>query len=234
VTLLPRGPRGANGLASAGVSFHRDPVLAVALGCSRNSGARRRVSSASAAFSPHRHPGESRDPVLAAALGFPRNRRVDRTVSSASAAAESLLFACPKRSNQEKRHPKLRAGDGAAGSRRSGGVLRQHVRVLTKNSRASMADSGFLPPSALAHPCAVRAPLRAIRPPAAAALRDPRSRAKQSGARPASPLPPFTGEGAEGRWGRTKPKQNSIPKIDSPPARATIHSPIPNPQSQLQ
>jgi len=95
------------------------------------------------------------------ANGFSRIKLRFRTVSSASAAADLLLFERPKRSRQEKGRPELRARDGAAGSRRSGGVLRQYIHVLTENSRASMRAP----------------PVGAIHPTAAAALRDPGSRA---------------------------------------------------------
>ena len=68
---------------------------------------------------------------------------------SPSMASESLLFACPKRSNQEKGHPR---GRGRPKRRptarvRSGGSLTAHLHVPTANARASCARPfGLFPP----------------------------------------------------------------------------------------
>jgi len=56
----------------------------------------------------HRHPGESRDPFAVALMGSVFAETHPCVFPSAFLADGSLLFACPKRSNPEKGHPRGR------------------------------------------------------------------------------------------------------------------------------
>jgi len=78
-----------------------------------------------------RHPGESRDPVplLRSCCSSRNPSHVPVLFRTPSMARESLLFACPKRSNQEKGHPRYRgrrASCPATARARCGGSLTGH------------------------------------------------------------------------------------------------------------
>ena len=80
--------------------------------------------------------------VLVCRFGFRENRLTSVCVSSAIPGGWLLSFACPKESNQRKRHPRGRghAGIHARVTARAGsGVRREHIPVLSSNARASCA-----------------------------------------------------------------------------------------------
>ncbi len=98
------------------------------------------------------------------------NRLTSVCVSSAIHGGRLLSFACPKESNQRKRHPRIRAARAASGSLRANGFGRQAIHGLLPNRR----DPSRRP----------RACTRLFRSPFAAAQRDPRARATASMVRP--------------------------------------------------
>jgi hypothetical protein len=120
---------------------------------------------------------------------FSRAKRVYREVSSASAAAELLLFACPKRSNQEKGHPEIAPAFGGFASGLRGFST---VRPCTDEKLARF----------------LRAPAVAADPPARRRdLREGRSRAKSRGARAVvlgSPFPSRAPSSAAGLGGKAR------------------------------
>ena len=94
------------------------------------------------------------------------SRPTSLCVSSAIHGGRSLSFACPKESNQRKRHPRIRAARGASGSLRADGFGPRAIHGPLSESARSLA-----PPACGARGCSVHPPplLRG----------DPKSKAKE-------------------------------------------------------
>ncbi len=80
--------------------------------------------------------------VLVLGFGLQRsrdNRLTSVCVLSAIHGRQLLSFACPKESNQRKRHPRIRAARGASGSLRANGFRPQAIHGLLSKSARSLA-----------------------------------------------------------------------------------------------
>ena len=67
------------------------------------------------------------------------NRLTSMCGLSAIHGRQLLSFACPKESNQRKRHPRIRAARGASGSLRADGFGPQGIPALLSESARSLA-----------------------------------------------------------------------------------------------
>jgi hypothetical protein len=77
-------------------------------------------------------------------LGFGLQRSRDSRLTSVCGLSaihgrQLLSFACPKESNQRKRHPRIRAARGASGSLRANGFRPQAIHGLLSKSARSIA-----------------------------------------------------------------------------------------------
>src|SRR6478752_913146 len=73
-------------------------------------------------------------------FGWLREDRLTSVCGSSTIHGRRLLsFACPKESNQRKRHPRIRAARGASGSRRTDGFGQEAIHGLSAKSARSIA-----------------------------------------------------------------------------------------------
>ncbi len=129
--------------------------------------------------SPPRHSGGSRNPFCFWLLALRDNRLTSVCVSSTIHGRRLLSFACPKESNQRKRHPRIRALGCAEGSLRADGFGPQGILPCCPNRRDPSRRPRFA---------------RLFRPPFAAAQREPEKKEGKNETRALSPLP-LAGEG---------------------------------------
>ena len=134
-------------------------------------------------------------------LCFPRPQRTLHEVSSASAAAELLLFACPKRSNQEKGHPEIAPAFGGFASGLRGFST---VRPCTGEKLARF----------------LRATLRAFPPARRRDLRDARARRLRAFAL-GIPLPSMAPSSAAGLGGKARLSEAMDGRVRAGPSSAS-------------
>src|SRR6476646_11074087 len=100
-----------------------------------------------------RHSGGSRNPFCLGLRHCRDNRLTSVCVSSTIHGRRLLSFACPKESNQRKRHPRIRALAFGEGSLRADGFGPQGIPALLSESARSLA-----PPACGARGWSVRPP----------------------------------------------------------------------------
>src|SRR6478672_9389092 len=100
-----------------------------------------------------RHSGGSRNPFCVWPLALRENRLTSVCGSSTIHGRRLLSFACPKESNQRKRHPRIRALAFGEGSLRADGFGPQAIHGLLSESARSIA-----PPACGARGFSVRPP----------------------------------------------------------------------------
>src|SRR6476661_3541338 len=152
-----RGGRRCGGIRGSSIS---DAVSAgLIFGCfiSKGRGSRRRsrLRDAGSALEPSpsrgglggdgvdhvRHSGGSRNPFCVWPSALRENRLTSVCGSSTIHGRRLLSFACPKESNQRKRHPRIRALGCAEGSLRANGFGPQAIHGLLSESARSLAPT---------------------------------------------------------------------------------------------